>query len=76
MREKFLNGVYGHCPRILCNKQIMLPIGLSNEMKYSRVKVYCPKCREIYKPRNKCSDIDGAYFGMYYPQIFFMVFLK
>jgi casein kinase II subunit beta len=39
IREKFLNGVYGHCPRILCNKQNLLPLGLSEELKYSRVKV-------------------------------------
>lgn len=39
MREKHLNGVYGHCPRILCDKQIMIPIGLSDQLKYSRVKV-------------------------------------
>jgi casein kinase II subunit beta len=39
LREKYLNGVYGHCQRILCNKQILLPIGLSEDLKYSRVKV-------------------------------------
>jgi casein kinase II subunit beta len=39
VREKFLNGIYGNCPRILCNKQIVLPAGLSYDIKYSRVKV-------------------------------------
>jgi len=39
IREKYLNGIYGHCPRILCDKQVLLPVGLSEEMKYSRVKV-------------------------------------
>ncbi len=39
VREKYLNGFYGHCPRILCNKQVVLPIGLSDDLKYSRVKV-------------------------------------
>jgi casein kinase II subunit beta len=39
IREKYLNAVYGHCPRILCNKQILLPLGLSEHLKYSRVKV-------------------------------------
>jgi casein kinase II subunit beta len=38
-REKYLNLVYGYCPRILCNKQAVLPIALSNELKYSRVRV-------------------------------------
>ncbi len=39
IREKFLNGVFGHCPGILCNKQYLLPLGLSEELKHSRVKV-------------------------------------
>ena len=40
IREKYLNGIYGVCPRILCDKQIVMPIGLSDEVKYSRVKVW------------------------------------
>jgi casein kinase II subunit beta len=73
LREKYLNGVYGHCPRILCDKQILLPVGLSEDMKYSRIKVYCPKCEEIYKPRQKCSEIDGAFFGSSFPHVFLLV---
>jgi casein kinase II subunit beta len=73
MRQKYLNSVFGNCPRILCDKQNLLPIGLSEELKYSRVKVFCPNCEEVYKPRQKCSEIDGAYFGSSFPQIFFMV---
>ncbi len=39
MREKYLMGVFGHCPRIDCEKQNLLPIGTSNNLKISRVKV-------------------------------------
>ena len=35
-------------------------------------KVFCPKCEEIYKPRQKVSDIDGAYFGTSFPQSFLL----
>ena len=52
VREKFLDGVYGYCPRILCNKQVLLPVGLSEDMRYSQVKVFCPQCQEVYKPRD------------------------
>ena len=38
-REKFLNGVYGVCPRILCHKQTVLPYGISDDLKYTRVTV-------------------------------------
>ncbi len=84
IREKYLNGIYGHCPRILCDKQILLPVGLSEDLKYSRVKVklinydqvYCPKCEDIYKPRQKCSDIDGAFFGASFPHVFLLVIIQ
>lgn len=68
VREKYLNGVYGHCPRVMCEKQILLPIGLSEDSKFSRVKVFCPLCEEVYK--SKHNDIDGAYFGTTFPQFF------
>ena len=81
MREKFLDGLFGYCPRLLCNKQVMLPIGLSEDMRYSQVKVFCPLCQEVYKPREifygyqgkkfyKFDLPDGIYFGTSFPQAF------
>lgn len=69
MREKFLNGVFGVCPRVLCSGQYVLPIGISENLRHSRVKVYCPKCEDVYIPKKKCSDVDGAYFGCSFPHI-------
>jgi casein kinase II subunit beta len=48
----------------------VLPIGLSEELSTSRVKTYCPKCQEVYVPRQKHLDIDGAYFGSSFPHHF------
>jgi casein kinase II subunit beta len=82
VREKFLDGVYGYCPRLLCNKQVMLPIGLSEDLRYSQVKVFCPLCQEVYKPRDifygfqggkkfyKFDVPDGIFFGTSFPQAF------
>jgi len=39
MREKFLLGKFGVCPRVLCERQAVLPIGMSEELRTSRVKV-------------------------------------
>lgn len=69
MKEKILNGVFGVCPRLLCGGQNVMPIGMSELLKHSRVKVYCPKCEDVYIPKKKCEDIDGAYFGPSFPFI-------
>ena len=44
MKSKFLNAEFGYCPRVLCDRQIVLPIAMSEDLSISRVKVYCPKC--------------------------------
>lgn len=72
MREKFLVGAFGQCPRILCEKQNVIPIGLTEDLKIARVKVFCPKCEEVYAPRNHCQDIDGGYFGSSFPHLLLM----
>lgn len=51
MREKFMQGAFGTCPRVLCERQHVLPIGVSEELSTSRVKVYCPRCHDVYLPR-------------------------
>lgn len=72
--NKFLNGIYGYCPRALCDRQKVLPIGLSDELRTSRVKVFCPKCEEVYIPKFKNINVDGAYFGTSVPHIFLKTF--
>lgn len=74
MKEKFAKNVFGACPRILCDRQLVLPIGMSEDLSISRVKVYCPKCHEVYIPRMKFIDVDGAYFGSSFPHIFLQAF--
>ena len=85
VREKFLDGIFGFCPRLLCNKQTLLPIGLSEDMRYSQVKVFCPSCQDVYKPREnfygfqgkkiyKFDFPDGIYFGTSFPQAFLISF--
>ena len=85
VREKFINGIYGFCPRMLCNKQFLLPVALSEDMRYSQVKVFCPLCQEVYKPRDnfysylekkpfKFDLPDGIFFGTSFPQNFLINF--
>jgi casein kinase II subunit beta len=46
--SKYIEGVFGFCPRALCNNQKCLPVGLSDKLRSSRVKIFCPKCDEVY----------------------------
>ncbi|CAI2379776.1 unnamed protein product [Moneuplotes crassus] len=66
MCEKYAQGHFGSCPRLMCKKYRVLPIGVSDQINQSRVKIYCPKCEEIYQC-NKPLNIDGAYFGSGFP---------
>lgn len=81
--NKYLEGVYGQCPRALCNNQKCLPVGLSDKLRSSRVKIFCPKCDEVYMVQKyksgangqpggvqTATNLDGAYFGSSFPQTF------
>ena len=74
MREKYLSGKFGVCPRVLCEKHNVIPVGMSNDAKTSRVKVYCPKCQDVYYPKDKNIELDGAYFGSSFPHILLQTF--
>ena len=40
-----LQGKFGTCPKVYCEQQNVIPIGMSNTLKTSRVKIYCPRCK-------------------------------
>jgi hypothetical protein len=41
-----------YCPRrVLCDGQPCLPVGNSDLPGVSTVKIFCPKCEDIYYPR-------------------------
>lgn len=74
MREKYLNKEFGVCPRVFCSGHKLIPIGLSDHLKHSKVKLFCNKCQECYISKKKLEDIDGAYYGMNFPHVFFKNF--
>ena len=69
MREKYLSGRFGTCSRVLCERHNVIPIGMSNEIRTSRVKVFCPRCQEVYYPKERNGEMDGAYFGNSFPHV-------
>ncbi|CAA3032106.1 casein kinase II subunit beta-4 [Olea europaea subsp. europaea] len=75
MLEKYKNYDFGRCPRVYCSGQPCLPVGQSDIPRSSTVKLFCPKCEDIYYPRSKYQgNIDGAYFGTTFPHLFLMTY--
>eukprot|EP00741_Cyanophora_paradoxa_P003717 tig00000093_g3613.t1 len=71
MLEKYKRGVFGRCPRVLCDGQEVLPVGENDLPRHSHVQLFCPKCEEIYRPPNRPHRLlDGAYFGTSFPHVF------
>lgn len=59
---------------MLCNLQPLLPVGLSDIPVTKTVKLYCPRCEDIYNPKSsRHASIDGAYFGTSFPHMLFQV---
>jgi casein kinase II subunit beta len=70
LKEKFLSSEFGTCPRILCRNQSCLPIGLRDEPRQSTVRVFCPKCEQLYIPNcRQVTNLDGAFFGTSLPHM-------
>ena len=74
IREKYIAGDFGICPRVMCEKQRVVPIGISDSIGISRVKIFCPKCQDIYVPKEKYASIDGANFGTSAPHLFLQTY--
>ncbi|KAL1219345.1 Casein kinase II subunit beta-2 [Cardamine amara subsp. amara] len=78
MRLKYRKNEFGRCPRVYCRGQPCLPVGLSDIPRASTVKLYCPKCEDVFHPplNNQASNIDGAYFGTAFSHLFLMTFVS
>ncbi|KAK4050096.1 casein kinase 2 regulatory subunit [Microbotryomycetes sp. JL201] len=75
MIEKYKKGDFGRCPRVLCYGQALLPLGLSDIPHHKAVKLYCPRCEDLYSPKStRHGMIDGAYFGSTFAHMLFMVY--
>ena len=66
---------FGECPRMLCKGQAVIPMGVTDEPKLGgNVKLYCPKCRDVYNCVSPFKSVDGAFFGPTFPNLFFMTY--
>jgi len=75
MCDKYRANKFGKCPRVLCKDQAVLPCGISDTPNEESVKLYCPKCEELYHCKSSRHEhIDGAYFGSTFCHLFFLTF--
>jgi len=75
MLEKYKKADFGRCPRVLCQSQPLLPVGLTDIPFEKSVKLYCGRCEDIYSPKSsRHGSIDGAYFGTSFPHMFFLAY--
>lgn len=75
VRAKYLNQEFGKCPRVFCEEQALLPVGMSDIPRRSTVKLFCPRCQDIYFPKYpRHTSIDGAYFGTSLPHLFMQMY--
>lgn len=59
---------------ILSYHQLLSGVGLSDIPGEAMVKLYCPKCMDVYTPKSsRHHHTDGAYFGTGFPHMLFMV---
>ena len=78
MREIYLNWIFGRCPRVVCYKQVLIPIGIREDTKYRKVKVYCPICCRAYKPcryKGRNISLDGHILELLLLKFFFWIIL-
>lgn len=75
MLAKYKDADFGRCPRMFCNGQSLLPVGLHDVPGVDCVKLYCPACEDLYVPKSaRHSTIDGAFFGTSFPGMFLQAF--
>ncbi|KZV73135.1 hypothetical protein PENSPDRAFT_733122 [Peniophora sp. CONT] len=73
MVEKYKKADFGRCPRVLCQQQPLLPVGLTDVPYEKSVKLYCARCEDLYSPKSsRHGSIDGAYFGTSFPHLLFL----
>ena len=79
MIEKYQAGDFGHCPRVYCENQPMLPIGLSDVPGEAMVKLYCPKCMDVYTPKSSRHHHTGkliSYLSLLLVDMLFILHLQ
>ncbi|KAI8378335.1 casein kinase II, regulatory subunit [Blakeslea trispora] len=61
MAERFREKQFGVCPRYYCEQSPVIPCGRFDELARESVRLYCPRCMDLYCPPNMYQSIDGKH---------------
>jgi casein kinase II subunit beta len=71
MHDKYTRGEFPRCPRTHCDGQVCLPYGPSDEFGVSALRIFCPRCKEVYAADDQNFEtIDGGFFGSSWIHLF------
>ncbi|KAJ2993869.1 casein kinase 2 regulatory subunit [Globomyces sp. JEL0801] len=74
-KERYEEGEFGVCPRTGCGGALVVPCGLSDIPGVATLKMYCPRCNDVYQPRqSKFQHVDGCSFGTTFAPLLFVTF--
>ncbi|KAJ3338194.1 casein kinase 2 regulatory subunit [Gonapodya sp. JEL0774] len=75
MAERYANGEFGTCPRVMCRGANVVPLGRNEAAGVEAVKTWCPRCGDVYTPKEaKYHTVDGASFGPTFPHLLFLTY--
>lgn len=72
--NRFYLHKYGYCPRVICDQSPVIPVGIDSEIQKNCVKIFCPKCQDVYEPEPIYREIDGAYFSTTLPHLLLITY--
>ncbi|KAJ1929556.1 casein kinase 2 regulatory subunit, partial [Linderina macrospora] len=53
MLDKYKRGDFGRCPRVYCQGNQLLPVGVTDIPNQKAVKLYCCRCEDVYNPKSR-----------------------
>ncbi|OBZ89230.1 putative casein kinase II subunit beta-2 [Choanephora cucurbitarum] len=76
MAERFRKKEFGVCPRYFCEQSPVIPCGRYDELARESVRLYCPRCLDLYCPPMLFQSIDGSHFGTTYAHLLFETYAE
>lgn len=60
MGERYAQEQFGCCPRVYCGQCPVIPCGRYDELGKESVRLYCPRCMDLYIPPSMVyENVDG-----------------